>query len=171
MGSDLRTEQEMSIMLIATPPTGLPTVHATASDMFETSDPLDVSQLKGETCENPPADRGAEPKGIGKTKERATKALDSKFDLSYYYVSGKYREDEDNGTSNSNINSAHDTIISISHLAQVFELRILLFDLTNACFVPTLKDENAVIFWTIMGPSPSKRSSFGVTTIPLVQAS
>ena len=53
-GSDSRTEQEISIMptnTAATPIKGLPTVHATASDMFETQDPLDVSQLKGGTCE------------------------------------------------------------------------------------------------------------------------
>ena len=86
------TEQEKSIMpnnTTATPMKGLPTVHATASDMSEIQDPLDVSQLKGGTCENPRSDRGADPKAIGKIKARATYALDLKFGLPYYYGSGK----------------------------------------------------------------------------------
>ena len=127
---------------MATPIKGLPTVHATASDMFETQDPLDVSQLKGGTCENPRSDRGADPKAIGKTKARATYTLDLKFGLPYYYVSGKYGEDEDNGSSNSNTNSIHDAIISVSYRAQAFKLRVASFELTNACLVPTLIDEN-----------------------------
>ena len=52
--SDSRTEQEISNMPTdTTTPKGLPTDHATASDMFEKTDPLDVSQFKGGTCENP----------------------------------------------------------------------------------------------------------------------
>jgi len=99
-GSATRTEQEISIMptnTMATPMKGLQTVHATASDMFEIQDPLDVSQLQGGTCDNPCSDRGEDPKAIGKPKGRATYALDLKFGLPYYYVSGKYGEDEDNG--------------------------------------------------------------------------
>jgi len=62
---------------------GLPTFHATALYMSEPQDPLEVSQLKGGTCENPRSDRGADPKAIGKTKARVTYALDLKFGLPY----------------------------------------------------------------------------------------
>jgi len=120
--------------------------------MFETTYTFDVSQLKGGRCENPCSDRGPDSKAIGKTKARSNYHLDLKFGLPHYYVSGKYGEDEDNRSSNSNTNSTHDAIISVSYHAQAFKLRVLSFDLTNACLVPTLKNEK--------GANPRERWDF-----------
>jgi len=94
--------------LSAPAPKGLPTVHAMVSDMFETSNPLHASQLKEELVRIHAwiEDRDTDIKVIGKIKAQATYPLDFKFGLPYYYVSGKYGEDEDKGTSNSNTNSA-----------------------------------------------------------------
>ena len=91
-------------------PISVPTVHATAGDMFKISAPTDIALMAGGTCENLRSERGEDSKTINKTKYRATKGLELKFGLPYYYVSGKYDEDEDNG--HTMATSTHDAIIN-----------------------------------------------------------
>ena len=62
-------------------PTNLPTVHATAGDMFKISAPTDIALMAGGTCGNPCSERGVDSKAINKTKDRATKGLDLKCGL------------------------------------------------------------------------------------------
>ena len=157
-GTDSRSEQEETSEMSgqqqqanAVPvPTTLPTVHATAGDMFKTSAPTDVALMAGGTCENPRSERGADSKAINKTKDRATKGLELKFGLPYYYVSGKYGEDEDDG--HTMATSTHDAIINVSYRCEEMKMIIKSFDLTNACLIPDCVNAN--------GATPADRWGF-----------
>ena len=96
-GTDSRSEQQETSAMSgqqqqanAVPvPTTLPTVHATAGDMFKTSAPTDIALMAGGTCENPRSERGADSKAINKTKDRATKGLKLKFGLNRQIWQGR----------------------------------------------------------------------------------
>ena len=119
----------------------LPTVFATAADMFKIADPVPVEKLTSGTCEFPRALRGADSKTRSKTKERCCKAIDNKFDVPFYYRSSKYTSrEEDDGK----IQSAHDAIISVKHRCDELKLRIKSYDLQNACLVPLLINEKGL---------------------------
>jgi len=62
----------------------LPTVFATAADMFKIADPVPVEKLTSGTCEFPRALQGADSKTRSKTKERCCKATENKYDVPFY---------------------------------------------------------------------------------------
>ena len=74
----------------------LPAVHGSATDMFKDANPVDKVTLAGGTYELPCCQQGSDAKTIVNSKERACAGLKVKFDLNYYQVSGKLKEEEDN---------------------------------------------------------------------------
>ena len=107
--------------------------------MFKTSQPVQLDALKHEICENPRDERDTDSKTIAKVKDRATKPLELKFGLPYYYLSGKFGEDEDNDSKNL---ASHDALIGVAYRCAEMKLRTQSFDLTNALLVPVVADAN-----------------------------
>ena len=87
--------------------------NGSATDMFKDADPVDKSALTGVTCELPHSQRGTDVKTIAKSKERACTGLKVEFDLNYYQVSSKFKEEEDNGSMVTR--STQDAIILVTY--------------------------------------------------------
>ena len=92
--------------------------------MFKTSQPVDEDALKHGICENPRTERGSDAKTIAKVKDRATKPLELKFGLPYYYLLGKFGEDNDNNSKNL---ASHNALIGVCHTRGPISREPLLF--------------------------------------------
>ena len=121
--------------MTSTPPTSLPTVHRSASEMFKDTGLRAKSTLANGTCPNPRSKRGATEKDIARTKERAVQPINSLFESPYYYVSGKYDVDDDKQELNK---SACDAIISCTFSCKEMNFQVKDFDMMNSILIPAL---------------------------------
>ena len=90
----------------------------------------------------PSSQRRTDAKTIAKSKEQACAGLKVKFDLNYYQISKKFKE-EDNILMATR--STQDAIILVTYKCKELKDCIKAFDLRNACLIPSLKDKNRSI--------------------------
>ena len=65
--------------MTSNPPTSLPTVHRSASEMFKDTGPRAKSTLANGTCPNPRSKQGATEIDIARSKEHAVQPINSLF--------------------------------------------------------------------------------------------